>query len=185
MSLRKCHFQTKSRTPANQWKDTSSVIEWFINIKSKESSSFIVCDIESFYPSISEDLFKCSFQFVKESTDISDCNLSLINQARKMLLFHENTPWVKKEGNWDYDVPMGCFDGAEVCELVSIYILKQLKDTFQHHSVGLYGDDGIAVMKVLSGPEIERVKKRIIKTFKDCGLKINIKGDLKIVNFLE
>ena len=99
MSLRKCHFQTKSRTPANQWKDTSSVIEWFINIKSKESSSFIVCDIESFYPSISEDLFKCALQFVKESTDISDYNLSLINQARKMLLFHENTPWVKEEGN--------------------------------------------------------------------------------------
>ena len=80
---------------------------------------------------------------------------------------------------------MGCFDGAEVCKLVGTYILKQLKDTFQHHSVGLYRDDGIAVMKVLSGPEIERVKKRIIKTFKDCGLKINIKGDLKIVNFLE
>ena len=40
-------------------------------------------------------------------------------------------------------------------------------------------------MKGLSGPEIERMKKRIIKIFKDCGLKITIKGDLKIVNFLD
>ena len=55
-----------------------------------------------------------------------------------MLLFHENTPWVKKEGNEDFDIPMGCFDGAEVCKLVGTYILNHLKDTFQHHSVGLY-----------------------------------------------
>ena len=34
----------------NQWKDTTSVIEWFINIKNKESSSFVVFDTESFYP---------------------------------------------------------------------------------------------------------------------------------------
>ena len=34
--------------------------------------------------------------------------------ALKTLLFHENTPWVKIEGKEDFDVPMGCFDGAEV-----------------------------------------------------------------------
>ena len=72
---------------------------------------------------------------------------------------------------------MGCFDGAEVCKLVNTYILNQLQDTFQHHSVGLYRDDDLAVVKGLCGPEIERVKKRIIKMFKDCGLKITIKGD--------
>ena len=73
-----------------------------------------------------------------------------------MLLFHENTPWVKKEGNKDFDIPMGCFDGAEVCKLVGTYILNHLKDTFQHHSVGLYWDDGLAVVKGLSGPGIEK-----------------------------
>ena len=40
-------------------------------------------------------------------------------------------------------------------------------------------------MKGLSGPEIQRMEKRVIKTFKDCGLKITIKGNLKIVNFLD
>ena len=29
------------------------------------------------------------------------------------------------------------------------------------------------------------MKKRVIKTFKDCGIKITIKGNLKIVNFLD
>ena len=69
---------------------------------------------------------------------------------------------------------MDCFDRVEVCELVAIYILNQPKDTFQDHSVGLYGDDGLAVVKDLSGSEIERMKKRVIKTFKDCGLKIKL-----------
>ena len=80
---------------------------------------------------------------------------------------------------------MGCFDEAEVCELVGTYILNQLKNTFQHHSVGLYRDDALAVVKGLSDAEIEIMKKKIIKIFKVCGFKITIKGDLKILNFLD
>ena len=89
--LDKINNIVQSRTSVNQWKNTSSVIEWFINIKNKEILSFIVFDIESFYPSISEDLFNSAIQFAKESVDISDYNLSLINQAWKTLLFHEST----------------------------------------------------------------------------------------------
>ena len=49
MILDKINSIIQSKTSVNQWKDMS-VIEWFINIKSKESSSFIVFDIESFNP---------------------------------------------------------------------------------------------------------------------------------------
>ena len=38
-------------------------------------------------------------------------------------------------------------------------------------------------MKGLSGPETERVKKKVIKVFQGCGLKITIKSNLCIVNF--
>ena len=41
-------------------------------------------------------------------------------QARKTLLFQNGEPWVKKSGTEDFDVPMGCYDGAEVCELVGL-----------------------------------------------------------------
>ena len=44
-------------------------------------------------------------------------------QARKTVLFNEDIPGVRKEGNEDFNVPTGCFDGAEVCELVSSNIL--------------------------------------------------------------
>ena len=40
-------------------------------------------------------------------------------------------------------------------------------------------------MKGLSAPETERVKKKVIKVFKDCGLKITIIAKLHIVNFLD
>ena len=161
------------------------MIEWFIDIENKESSSFIVFDIESIYPSISEDLFKNATQYEKNPIYHFDYNLFLKSQARTMLLFHKNAPWVKKESNEDFDVPMACFDGAEVLELVGTYILNQIKDTFAQHSVGVYRDDDLAVVKGLSGSEIERIKKGIVEVFKDCGLKISIKGELKIVNFLD
>ena len=45
----------------------------------------------------------------------------------KTLLFNKNTPWINKEGNEDFAVTMGCFDGAEVCQIVGTYILSQLK----------------------------------------------------------
>ena len=123
--------------------------------------------------------------FSLTSIDVSDYNLSLINQAWKKLLFYENASWVKKAGNENFDVPMACYHGAEVHELVGTYFLNRLKDIFQHHSIGLYRDGDIVVVKGLSGPEIERMKKRVIEMFKDYGLKITIKGDLKIVNFLD
>ena len=62
-------------TKINQWKNTSSVIEWFKNINNKEKSSFIQFDIESFYPSITEELFTKAVQFAKSITSISDDDL--------------------------------------------------------------------------------------------------------------
>ena len=111
--------------------------------------------------------------------------MSLINQLQKTLLFNEKIPWVKKDGSEDFDVPMGCFDGAEVCELVGTFILNKLKNVFQNNTFGLYRDDGLAVIKGLSGLEIERLKKNVVKTFKDCGLNITIETNLHTANYLD
>ena len=42
------------------------------------------------------------------------------------MLFQNSESWVKKAGNENVDVPMGCCDGAEVCELVDSFILNKL-----------------------------------------------------------
>ena len=46
-------------------------------------------------------------------------------------------------------------------------------------------DDGLAAIKDLSGLEIERLKKIVIKTFKDCGLNITIEANLHTVNYFD
>ena len=35
--------------------------------------------------------------------------------------------------------------------------------------VGLYRNDGLGIIKIMSETEIERKRKQIIKIFKDCG----------------
>ena len=73
---------------------------------------------------------------------------------------------------------MGCFDGAEVCELVKNFILNKFekKCHFEKNTFRLYRDDGLAVIKGLSGRKIERPKKNVVKTFKDCRINITIEA---------
>ena len=159
----------------------SWVIKSFFNINEKERSYFMVFVIESFYPSMTERLFTNAIQFAKQITKIFDYDMSLIKQSRKTL-FNEKTPWVKKVGSEDCNVPMGYFYGAEVCELVGSFVLNKLKSVFQNNTFGLYRDGGSVVIKGLSDPEIERLKKNVVKTFMDCGLNIANEANLHTVD---
>ena len=57
-------------------------------IRNKNNASFIVFDIESFYPSISRKLFHEAVDFVKTSPHIPDKDISIIIQSRRTLLFN-------------------------------------------------------------------------------------------------
>ena len=122
-------------------------------------------------------------EFAKTIVDIPNEDLSII-KSTKTLLFSEKVPWVKKERDSDFDVPMGCYDGAEVCEIVGSYILK-FCIRFILYLAGLYKDDGLAIVRNVSDPEIKRKRKAIVKLFKECGLNITIQTNLKLVNFLD
>ena len=61
---------------------------------------------------------------------------------------------------------MGSFDGAEICELVGLFILNKLSNIIPTKDLGLYRDDGLAVLRNKSGPEMERTRKNIIKASK-------------------
>ena len=80
---------------------------------------------------------------------------------------------------------MGCCDGAEICELVGIFILNKLSNVIDKNSIGLYGDDSLGVFDKLSGPQIEKKKKKIIKIFKDCGLSVTVTINITSVDFLD
>ena len=72
-------------------------------------------------------------------------------QSRRTLLFNDREPRLKKSGNEEFDVPMGCFDGAEVCEVIGVYILHLLKTVMRKENVGLYRDDGLGILRSSSG----------------------------------
>ena len=83
-----------------------------------------------------------------------------------------------------FDVPMGGYDSAEISELVGLYILNGLEQIMPQQYTGLYRDDGLHAT-TLPGPQIERLRKKIIQHFKSLGLKISIDANIKTVNFLD
>ena len=181
--LDKINHQQQNSLRINQWKDTSEIIEWFLEIPDKNRYKFAIFDIKDFYPSISEKLQTNALNLAKEITDISREDIQIMYHARKSLLFFNEKPWMKKEGNL-FDVTMGAYDGAEVCELVGIFILNKTSEKYNKNDVGLYRDDGLAVFKNISGPESERIKKNDQSLFKKYGLEIITECNKKAIDYL-
>ena len=172
-------------TKLNQWKNTSDVINWFTNIPDMQKHSFASFDIDSFYPSITESLLSKAISFAKNYTTISDKDIDIIMHCRKSLLFDNETAWTKKNHSSMFDVTMGSFDGAEVCELIGLFLLNNLSEKYGKNNVGLYRDDGLVLLRNASGPQSERTRKDITREFKKQGLNISISTNLKICNFLD
>ena len=105
--LDKINKKVIESTKLNPWKNTGIVVKWFKSIENKGETSFTIFDNESFYPSISPELFNKSIDFAKSIQNISDNDLNIIMNARKTLLFHHEQPWMKKNGEEDFDVPNG------------------------------------------------------------------------------
>ena len=182
--LEKVVSEVHKKSPVNQWRQTASVIDWFTNIKDKRDCRFFQLDIADFYPSISEELLNQAIDYAKQTTPIDNSTLEIIQHARKSLLFDQRNTWIKR-GNPHFDVTMGSYDGAEICELVGLYLLSEIKVKFADISFGLYRDDGLGITRKLSGPQTERLKKEIIKFFQSKKLKITIECNMHQVDFLD
>ncbi len=80
---------------------------------------------------------------------------------------------------------MGSYDGAEICELVGLFILNKLGQKFGKENIGLYRDDGLAIMKSKSARLADKTRKELHKCFEQFGLKITAEANLHVVNFLD
>ena len=145
-------------TEINQWKNTVSAIKWFSSLKDKHLMKFVMFDIKDFYPSITQDLLNKALNFASEYIYILKCDIDVINHARKSLLFDDSHHRIKKKGGL-FDVSMGAYEGAEVCELVSTYVFNVLSKKYSKNNFGLYRDIGLAVLKNKSGTQSEQLKK--------------------------
>ena len=80
---------------------------------------------------------------------------------------------------------MGAYDGAEVCELVGTFLLEKISEICNKSNVGLYRDDGLSIFGNKSGTQLEKMKKKLQRLFKEYDLEITAESNLKIVNYLD
>ena len=171
----------KRKSQIQQWKNTHSVIEWFTKLNNKEKLHFIQFDVVDYYASITPTLVKNSIAFAARYVNISASEKATIFQACNSFLFSEGQEWIKKQGA-TFDITMGGFHGAEVCDLVGLFLLSQLREIFPN--IGLYRDDGLAVSPATCR-QIELMKKKVCKVFEKNDLQVTIEANAKEVNFLD
>ena len=119
------------------------------------------------------------------------------------------TDWFKKIENKSKHVFIK-FDIAEIYPSISEYILRTAIRFAEDHveftdeekriifhcrkSLLFYknepwkkkdGDDGLMIQEYINGQQIDQLRKKIIKIFKETGFKTDIETNLKIVNFLD
>jgi hypothetical protein len=80
---------------------------------------------------------------------------------------------------------MRSYDGAEVCELVGLFILNTLASRFGNDMVGLYRDDGLMLVKGSKGRSADKARKELHRFFDQFGLKITADVCHQSVNFLD
>ena len=172
--LDRINHEITQATKVNLWKCTKETIEWFKDIPEKEKHAFITFDVCDFYPSISEDLLLKALNYASRFTTITQQDRHIITHAKKSLLYHQNSPWTKKNANNMFDVTMGSYDGAETCELIGAYMLSLIAPKFKNE-VGLYRDDGLAICKTTP----KKLKKPSKKSAK-CSNRMALKSQSKL-----
>ena len=88
---------------------------------------------------------------------IKEDEIKVILHARRSLLASEEGVWMKKECP-EFDVSMGAYDGAEVAELVGLYLLHKMEEIHPKEFNGLYRDD--ACMLWREGGKMQRGSRR-------------------------
>ena len=148
----------RTKTSTNQWKNTNDVINWFNAIKDKSNYTLICFDICNFYPSITNTLLQKALNYASKYAYISEDQIHLITHTKKTTLYKDGNPWETTTSA--FDVTMGSYDGALICELVGLYRLSQLQNL--NINVGLYRDDGLAVTNQ-TPREAEVTKKKTMQ----------------------
>ena len=121
--------------------------------------------------------------------------MKTISNARKSLLFNSNNPWMKKTDE-NFDVAIDSFDGAEICELVGLFLFDRFASVLGKE-YAFYRDHALAVLincvekcvkNVLrnnSCPTMERTRKKITTMFQAQGLSITSECTLSRTDFLD
>ena len=92
---------------------------------------------------------------------------------------------MKKETDTIFDVVMGNCNGAELYELIGIYLQSLLTDILSKDNTGLGRDDGLFILRKINKKQTNRIRKKIISIFKNIDFKIEVVTNLTEVHFLD
>ena len=174
--------EVKEKSGLTQWRSDTSAIKWFEQLEEKATLRFIEFDIMSFYPNITRELLNKAIQWAQTMVDIPREDVDLIMHTKLSILVSGGDTWVKRGQEDAFDVGMGSYDGAEVCELVGLFLLSELAGL--PINGGLYRDDALFVSS-LTPKENNRVVEKIKAIMGVHGLEIKAKCNSKVADFLD
>ena len=175
----------RKATTLIQWKNTQDVLSWFEKIQDKSTKYFVKFDIKDFYPSIKASNIENALDFAASFTQVTTSDREIIMHTCKTLLFHDGSAWTKRNTSGSFDVPMGSFHGAELCELIGLFLLDATKNIFPTGDCGLYRDDGLGVVKKTAARNLTTLERSIRNVFKSAGFEITIESGLVVTEFLD
>ena len=179
--LAKVVKEVKEKTTLTQWKSDLSAVKWFKLLEDKENLRFIEFDICSFYPNITRELLTKTMQWAATIVDIPKEDIDLIMHTKMSTLISGGDVWVKK-GQDPFDVGMGSYDGAEVADIVGLYLLSKLAHLPMQG--GLYRDDALFASSQ-QPKEIHKTMEKVKAIMEENGLEIKAKCNTKVANFLD
>ena len=127
------------------------------------------------------ELLQNAIAWAETLVQITDQDKRIIFATKQNLIYHNNEPWTRSNDS-ECDVTIGSWDGAEVGELVGLFLLSKLQ--LNGISCGLYRDDGLALTRQRP-QQVERLKKQICQIFRENGLSIPVEANKKVVHFLD
>ena len=138
-------------------------------------------DVCEYYPSISKKLLNDAVNWASQIVEITSEEKEIILSSKKSFLYKDGVAYRKKTGN-DFDVTMGSFDGAETSDIVGLFLLNEV----EHLDVqlGCFRDDWLGFSK-LTARQTDNVKKKIQKIFEKHGLKIDLKVNKNVADYLD
>ena len=182
--LEKTISATKLETGDNLWKSTTDVLTWFKDLKDLQNARFLKFDIQEFYPSITAELLDRALKYASTIVNIPEDEQEIIKLSKESLLMNGNKCWVKKSKT-NFDVTMGSLDGAETSEIIGLYLLSKIKKIIPQQYLGLYRDDGLAVINKTNGQRLDKIRKQLHSLFQKEGLKITVDLCQHSVDFLD
>ena len=133
-----------------------------------------------YYPNITKKLLNDALNWASQIVKITDEEKKIMLSSKKSLLYKDGSAFRKKFGG-DFDVTMGSYDGAETSDIVGLFLLSEV----EHLDVklGCFRDDWLGFSR-MTARQTEIVKKKIQKIFEKHNLKIDIKVNKNVADFL-